>query len=140
MNLSRVLRSGRRSVVLTAVALALLLAGCSSSSSSPAKVAATGPTISLHSLMFAPAPLRVKVGTKVTWRNDEPITHTVTSGMATGIDAHTGLRAGQNPDGRFNARLKGDGDTFSYVFAKPGTYPYYCDIHFGMNAMVVVTS
>jgi plastocyanin len=81
----------------------------------------------------------VKAGSTVTWRNDEPITHTVTSGTFTGVDATTGLRSGQRPDGLFNARLEGQGDTFRYTFATPGTYRYYCDIHYGMNATVVVT-
>jgi plastocyanin len=89
--------------------------------------------------MFMPEVLTIKVGTKVTWRNDEPITHTVTSGRVTGLDKTSGLRTGQKPDGVFNARLKGKGDTFSHTFTEPGTYSYYCDIHFGMNAKVVVT-
>jgi plastocyanin len=89
--------------------------------------------------MFMPETLTVKVGTKVTWRNDEPIGHTVTSGQVTGVDKTTGLRSGQKPDGLFNKALKGNGDSFSYTFTKAGTYPYYCNIHFGMSAKIVVT-
>jgi plastocyanin len=89
--------------------------------------------------MFMPAVLHVKVGTTVTWRNDEPITHTVTSGQVLNIDKSTGLRSDQHADGLFNATLNGSGDTFSYTFEKPGTYSYYCDIHQGMNAEVVVS-
>ncbi len=95
--------------------------------------------ISLTSLMFRPDNQTIKAGTKVTWRNDEPITHTVTSGAVTGVDKTTGLRSGQKPDGLFDKKLAGEGDTFSCTFAKPGTYSYYCDIHFGMNAKIVVT-
>jgi hypothetical protein len=39
-----------------------------------------GPVIDLSSLMFHPSTTTVKVGTTITWRNDEAITHTVTSG------------------------------------------------------------
>ena len=124
-------------------ALTLSLAACSSSpgaDSGRASAAGSNATvISLKSLMFMPEKLTVQRGTKVTWRNDEPITHTVTSGAVTGLDKGSGLRTGQKPDGRFNRTLKGKGDTFSYTFTKPGTYPYYCDIHFGMNAEIVVT-
>jgi plastocyanin len=95
--------------------------------------------ISISLLAFMPASITVKAGSTVTWRNDEPITHTVTSGAYRGVDATTGLRSGQRPDGLFDTRLEGQGDTFSYTFTTPGTYSYYCDIHYGMNATVIVT-
>ncbi len=102
--------------------------------------ASTGATvIGLKSLEFMPATLRIKVGTKVTWRNDEPITHTVTSGAALGVDRKTTLRTGEKPDGLFDHKLAGKGDAFSFTYEKAGTYAYYCDIHQGMNAKVVVT-
>ena len=44
----------------------------------------------------------------------------------------------QYPDGTFNAELGGKGKTFSFTFTKPGSYTYYCDIHQGMNATIVV--
>jgi plastocyanin len=125
------------------VTLALVaLTACSSSgeSGSHAGKDVGGTVISLKSLMFHPSDLTVKVGTKVTWRNDEPITHTVTSGTVTGLDKSTGLRSGQKPDGVFNATLKGNGDTFSYTFTKAGTYGYFCSIHFGMNSKIIVTA
>lgn len=124
----------------------LLGAACSSGStdktSPPSRAGASTPggaTVVLKSLAFQPAVLRVKVGTTVTWRNEESITHTVTSGRALRVDHTSGLRSGQQADGRFNARLNGTGDTFSFTFARPGKYPYYCSIHFGMNAEVIVT-
>jgi plastocyanin len=134
-----------RRIVLACFALAVAavaLAGCSSSGSgtpSSGTDSTGGTVISLKSLMFNPQDLTVKVGTKVTWENDEPITHTVTSGTVTGLDKSSGLRTGQKPDGLFDSTLNGNGDTFSYTFTKPGTYVYYCDIHFGMNAKIIVT-
>jgi plastocyanin len=86
-----------------------------------------------------PGDLHIKAGTTVTWRSDEPITHTVTSGAVLGVDKSTGLRTGQHADGRFDETLSGTGKTFSYTFDRPGTYTYYCSIHFGMNAKIIVT-
>jgi plastocyanin len=89
------------------------LAGCSLSSESSALTptstasAPAGPVINLTSLMFNPPTTTVKVGTTVTWRNDEPITHTVTSGRFEGVDETTGLRSSQDPNGTFNAKLPG---------------------------------
>lgn len=127
------------SVFITAGALA----GCSAHAATPATTSAAasspaGPVIDLSSLMFHPSTTTVKVGTTITWRNDEAITHTVTSGRFVGVDKTTGLRASQKADGTFNAELAGKGKTFSFTFTKPGTYSYYCDIHQGMNATIKV--
>ena len=131
------------------VGLAAMLAACStsptdktttSSASSPAASgSAAEPSVSLKLLQFAPAKLTVKAGTTVTWRNDEPITHTVTSGSYAGANGPSGLRTSERPNGLFNDRLATKDATATYTFAQPGTYPYYCDIHKGMNATVVVT-
>jgi plastocyanin len=139
----------RRRLLIGAASLLIAagaLAGCSAQvSSSPmaptsASSAPAGPVINLSSLMFNPSTTTVPVGTTVTWRNDEPITHTVTSGRYEGVDKTTGLRSEQYPDGAFNAKLQGKGKTFSFTFTKPGSYTYYCDIHQGMNATIVVVA
>ena len=116
-------------------ALLVGINGCSSDKSS----SVGGAHVSLKLLAFTPDKLTVKVGTKVTWTDDEAITHTVTSGTPVGIDPQTSLRAGQKPDGKFNAKLNGKGSTFSFTYNTAGTYRYYCSIHLGMNAEVVVT-
>ena len=138
--------------LVSATALVATLAACSSStpSSSPSEMTSSSDMnssatsqdmrIKISYLAFMPPSITVKAGTTVTWENDEDITHTVTSGNYTGVDATTGLRSGQKSNGLFNAALKGKGDTFSYTFTKPGIYHYYCDIHYGMNATVTVTA
>ena len=102
----------------------------------------TPPRAAVHVnlLAFGPSPLTVSQGTTVTWTDDEPVTHTVTSGAVTGVDPATGLRTGQAKDGRFDGRLEGRGSTFAHRFDEPGTFGYFCEIHLGMNATVVVTS
>jgi plastocyanin len=122
------------------VVLVLLASACSGSGSDEPPARAPGPTVSLKLLQFQPGQLTVKAGTTVTWVDDEPITHTVTSGAVTGVDPTSGLRSGQTPDGRFDQRLESKGATASYRFTEPGTYSYFCSIHQGMNASVVVTA
>ena len=133
---------GLASLIIAAGTFAGCSAGAESSATTPSTAvsAPAGPVINLSSLMFDPATTTVPVGTTVTWRNDEPITHTVTSGRFIGVDKTTGLRSSQNPDGTFEATLPGKGETFSFTFTKPGTYTYYCDIHQGMNATITVVA
>lgn len=69
---------------------------------------------------FLPNILTVPVGTKITWINKDVDVHTVTS--------VTGLFDG-NP---------GPGETFIYLFDKPGSYSYECGLHPGMAGKVVV--
>jgi plastocyanin len=104
---------------------------------STAAAAATR-AIHLKLLSFEPGELHVAAGTTVEWVNDNPITHTVTSGTyEVGAD---GLRTSEQPDGTFDGDLAAQGDTFRHTFAEPGTYAYYCSIHKGMNATIVVAS
>jgi plastocyanin len=130
----------RAAAAVGTAALLALASACSGSSGTTQTAAPSGPTVRLKLLQFDPSPLTVKAGTTVTWLEDEDITHTVTSGAVTGVDASSGLRAGQEPDGLFDHRLTSKGQSFSFRFAKPGTYSYFCSIHQGMNATVVVTA
>ena len=125
---------------------ALSLTGCSmgegpasSGASAPSSTsdAATG-DVTLMSLNFMPETLTVSVGDTVTWVNGESITHTITSGTFSDVDETTGLRASEEADGLFDERLGEKGGSFSYTFDTAGTFPYFCDIHDGMNATVVV--
>ncbi|MDP3209201.1 MAG: plastocyanin/azurin family copper-binding protein [Rhodoglobus sp.] len=98
-------------------------------------------TVVTLSLKFMPSTITVNVGDTVTWVNGETITHTVTSGDWGDVDAKTGLRGYQTPDGLFDHSLspKGkDGDTFSFTFTEAGTYKYYCQPHLTMNSEVIV--
>jgi plastocyanin len=146
VDISRIQSVRRRLIIGAASAFiaAGALAGCSAHAQTPATApisappAPAGPVVNISSLMFEPSMTTVKVGTTITWRNDEAITHTVTSGRFEGVDETTGLRSSQSPDGTFETKLTGKGKTFSFTFTKPGTYTYYCDIHQGMNATITV--
>jgi len=62
----------------------------------------------------------------VTWTNNDSITHTVTSTDGIGVNANT--------TSLFNSSLD-PGVSFSYTFAKAGTYFYECHIHRAMASM-----
>jgi plastocyanin len=94
--------------------------------------------VTLVRLNFMPETLTVSVGDTVTWLNGESLSHTITSGTFSDVDETTGLRGSEAADGLFDAWLGEEGGTFSYPFETAGTYPYFCGIHDGMNATVVV--
>jgi plastocyanin len=93
------------------------------SAANAAPVAANAVTI--KGFAFSPAAITVKVGTTVTWTNQDADAHTVTS---------------QNNSGPLSSAALNTGQTFSYTFTKPGTYAYLCTIHPFMTATVTVTS
>ena len=83
---------------------------------------ASGTTVDVGKNCFGPTVLRVAVGDKVTWKNYDPIVHTITA-------------AG----GVFDLEIQPE-ETFSHVFTRAGTYPYYCLLHPRMAGAVVVGS
>lgn len=78
--------------------------------------------ITIDNFSFAPATLTVPAGTEVTWVNHDDIPHTVVSEDKT----------------TFKSRPLDTDEKFSFKFAKPGTYTYFCSIHPKMTAKVVV--
>ena len=84
-------------------------------------VAATAPQVTLEHATFGPATVTIRAGTTVTWVNNDGDLHTVTS--AQGLFASPGLDPG---------------DTFSYRFTAPGTYPYFCAVHPHMKGTILV--
>lgn len=84
----------------------------------------TGDAVAIKNFAFAPATLKVKAGTTVTWTNQDTDAHTVTS-------------AGSG--GPLHSAALNTHATYSYTFTKPGTYSYLCTIHPFMTATVEVT-
>ena len=123
---------------LATVAAALLVAGCgssnttSSSSSQPAPQTQSGgstgkatgaTTVTIKNFAFTPTPVRVGVGTKITFVNEDSVDHdvTATSGAS------------------FKSSLFGKGGHFVVTADKAGTINYRCTVHPYMKAQIVVT-
>ncbi|ANZ20728.1 plastocyanin [Streptomyces noursei ATCC 11455] len=93
-----------------------------SSAGAPA-VPATGNAVAIKNFAFSPATLKVKVGTTVTWTNQDTDAHTVTS-VGSGGPLHSAALSAHA--------------TYSHTFTEPGTYAYLCTIHPFMTATVEV--
>lgn len=117
----------RRLVAVAAVGVCavFLLAGCGSSGSTTSTD--TTPTaanmIVIKNFAFAPTTLTVAPGAKVTVKNEDSATHTVTASNKSDFD--TGDIA------------SGATKTFTAP-AKPGTYTYICSIHQYMQGTLTV--
>ncbi len=100
--------------------LSKLLGGGSSSTSKTVKathtppvggttVAASGDKVSIDNGKYRPKNLTVKVGTTVTWTNNDTVPQSVTS----------------DSPGVFDSGLLQPGGTWTYTFSTAGTFPYH---------------
>jgi plastocyanin len=90
-----------------------------------AAVAASPPPQLVHiaNFTFAQAAITVRRGSSVTWVNDDDIPHTVVA-----------------VDKSFKSKVLDTGDRFTFTFAKPGQFAYFCSIHPHMTGKVIVTA
>ena len=109
MNLTRILAS---------VALAGVMAAAIGIAN-PAQAAEIQATI--DNFTFTPQQITVKAGDTVIWTNHDDIPHTVTSTAKV-----------------FNSKALDTDDTFSFTFATPGSFTYFCALHPHMTGSVVV--
>ena len=79
-------------------------------------------TVYIQNFAFNPTNLTVKVGTTVTWINQDSTTHTVTSDNGA-FQSSGNLNQGTN---------------YTFTFTKAGTYPYHCSIHPNMKGTILV--
>jgi plastocyanin len=85
--------------------------------------------VAIQDFAFMPTPLSIAAGTTVTWTQRDTAPHTVTSGAPGAADAGA----------IFNSPRLSQGETFSFTFATPGTFPYFCEVHPRMLGVVEVT-
>lgn len=75
--------------------------------------------VAMISTSFLPSQIRIRRGTNVTWRNEDPFDHFVNTDPH---PQHTGFAL-------LNSRALAQGATYSYTFDVPGTYAYHCSAH-----------
>jgi plastocyanin len=72
---------------------------------------------------FSPATVGAKVGQKVKWEHQDPgVTHTVTA-----------------MDGSFRSGRLEEGDEFTHIFSRAGTFAYRCSLHASMRGRIKVS-
>lgn len=81
-------------------------------------------TVAIKDFAYAPGTIKVKVGDKVTWTNQDSAKHDV-------------VMDDEGADGP-NSELLAKNESYSYTFTKAGTYEYHCSPHPYMKATVVV--
>ncbi|MEW5990362.1 MAG: plastocyanin/azurin family copper-binding protein [Chloroflexota bacterium] len=122
-------RRPRRAVSVAAAAIAGLAVAL--------PVLAAGHTVQAENYQFiAPgggSSLTVAVGDQVTWvASGDP--HTVTSGTPGAVDDRF-------PDRPASEGFLFAGNTFTTTFSSPGTFPYFCEVHFEtMTGTIVVAA
>jgi len=77
--------------------------------------------VNIDQFAFVPQRLGVKVGTTVTWINDDDVPHTVVSTSKS-----------------FRSKTLDTRDRFSFTFTTPGSYEYFCSLHPHMTGAIVV--
>jgi len=75
--------------------------------------------VAISAFAFGPGELRVPVGATVTWTNEDPVPHTVTSDS-------------------FDTGILDPGSTSSATFDTAGSFDYFCAIHPEMQGRIVV--
>jgi plastocyanin len=101
--------------------LLVLLMLTAASLSADAQTAPASHTVRIEAMQFSPASLEVKAGDNITWINSDPFAHEVTADSKA---FHSGaIQAGK-----------------SWVFkaTAKGVFPYFCGLHPGMKAGIVV--
>jgi plastocyanin len=119
--------------VISLLIIACIAAGCSSNHTPATAPPETQPnsapeanTIVIKNFAFDPPSLTVKIGTVVTWMNQDSASHTIVS--------DSGSLAALSSDPLSN------GATYKFTFTQPGTYPYHCSIHPSMTGTIIVQS
>ena len=103
--------------------LAALLAAASSVASAADATATAAPSnvIEIHNMRFEPAALTVTAGTTVTWVNNDGTAHTISDRTKA-----------------FRSAALDTKDKFSFTFATPGDFTYFCTLHPMMVGKITV--
>ncbi len=117
----------KRVLVLISFVAGLALVGTTPASAGggchrPGQTEGAGAVVEMEVNCFGPTILRTEPGTQVTFHNKDTWVHEV-SGLGWGSEGAMGRDA-----------------NFTRTFDEPGTYPFSCPLHPGMNGAIVVGS
>jgi plastocyanin len=79
--------------------------------------------VTLKGIAFVPSTLAATAGEKITFTNQDSVTHTVVSDSGTTLKSES----------------LGNGATYSVTISQPGTYAYHCGIHASMKGTITVS-
>jgi amicyanin len=77
--------------------------------------------VAIDNFTFNPQQLTIKAGTTVTWTNKDDIPHAIAA-----------------VNRQFKSKAWDTDDAYSFTFATPGTYEYFCSLHPHMTGTIVV--
>ena len=77
--------------------------------------------VKIANFTFSPQEVKVKAGDTITWTNADDIPHTVTSTTTA-----------------FKSKVLDTDEKYSFTFATPGTFKYFCALHPHMTGSIVV--
>ena len=110
MKVLNAVRGGLAAALLLALASAL-----------PGTAHAANIEVKIDNFTFEPPRIVVKAGTRVTWTNEDDIPHTVASSTKL-----------------FKSKTLDTEDRFTFTFATPGEYSYFCSLHPHMTGTILV--
>lgn len=90
-----------------------------------ADTSGAGASVGLKDSRFDPKDIEISAGDTVTFINNDPYDHTVTSAEDSAIE--------------FDSGVIGQDATFEQTFDTPGTYSFFCEIHPTMRGTITVT-
>ncbi len=96
---------------------------CQQSALTPSPTSETGTEVEISNYTFVPETITISLGDTVSWPNNDPVTHTITSA-----------------DTLFDSGRLIAGDTFSFTPNELGTIEYYCTIHAAMEGKIIVVT
>ncbi|GAC1557175.1 MAG: cupredoxin family copper-binding protein [Beijerinckiaceae bacterium] len=89
----------------------------------PGRAEEGGATVEIDNFVFTPRELTVKPETIVTWKNEDDIPHTI---------------VGKSQ--QFRSKPLDTGNEFSFTFANPGRFDYFCGLHPHMVGAIIVVA
>ena len=106
---------------MRAMLAAFVLGSALACALAPLAARTAGDAVTIDNFTFGPERLTVKAGTNVTWTNQDDIPHTVVSDVKA-----------------FRSKVMDTDESFSFTFATPGVYRYFCSLHPHMTGTIVV--